>query len=136
MPKVFTSKTQKRGETGENIAVFYLERQGFKIIDRNYTVKAGEIDIIGEKDGKLYFFEVKAVTTTVTRENISRVTRTITGIRPEENMHDKKLARLYRAVEIYRIEHPTKAQYWQIDLLCVYFDPDTKNAKVTRIENV
>ena len=47
MPKVFTSKTQKRGETGENIAVFYLERQGFKIIDRNYTVKAGEIDIIG-----------------------------------------------------------------------------------------
>ena len=49
MPKVFTSKSQKKkGEYGENIAVNYLIGKGFKIIERNYGTRDGEIDIIAE----------------------------------------------------------------------------------------
>ena len=55
MPKVFTSETQKTGEIGENIAVKFLVKHGFSILDRNYTKKWGEIDIIAEKSNKLYF---------------------------------------------------------------------------------
>ena len=61
MPKVFTSKTQQTGEIGENIAVKFLVKHGYSILERNYTKKWGEIDVIAEKEGKLYFIEVKSV---------------------------------------------------------------------------
>ena len=54
MPKIFTSEKQKIGELGENIAVKFLEKHDFFILDRNYTKKWGEIDIISEKNNKLY----------------------------------------------------------------------------------
>ena len=69
MPKVFTSDTQKTGEIGENIAVKFLVKQGFSILDRNYTKKWGELDIVAKKDNKLYFIEVKSVS----RETLSSV---------------------------------------------------------------
>ena len=53
MPKVFTSETQKIGEIGENIAVKFLVKHDFSILDRNYTKKWGEIDIVAEKDSKI-----------------------------------------------------------------------------------
>ena len=56
MPKVFTSEKQKIGELGENIAVKFLVKQGFFILDRNYTKKWGEIDIVAEKNNKLIFY--------------------------------------------------------------------------------
>ena len=153
MPKVFTSKTQRIGEIGEEMAVLWLTRRGFTIIDRNYTRPWGEIDIVAKKGNKYYFFEVKAV---VTRENMpntsvnqaSTVTPARTEsarsgghvtnpgfIRPEENAHPAKLAKLYRTVEVFLVEHSIVSD-WQIDLLCVYLDMDKKTAKVTRIENI
>lgn len=37
---------QKVGKHGENIATNYLEKQKYKIIERNFRCKSGEIDII------------------------------------------------------------------------------------------
>jgi len=53
--KRFTSESQKTGELGEGIAAKFLVKQGFSIIERNYTLKTGEIDIITTKDGSLGF---------------------------------------------------------------------------------
>lgn len=47
------------GSRGEDIAADYLKAKGFKIIKRNFSCKMGEIDIIAEKLGELYFVEVK-----------------------------------------------------------------------------
>ena len=124
MPKVFTSKTQKTGELGEGIAVKFLMKQGFSIIERNYTRKWGEIDIVAEKDKKLYFIEVKAVT------------HETGSIRPEENMHQKKLERLYRTIQTYLAEHNVLDKPFQIDLLCVYLDIVHRKARVDTIENI
>ena len=71
MPKIFTSKTQKTGEIGENIAVRFLVKHGFSILDRNYTKKWGEIDIVAERNKKIYFIEVKSVS----RETLDSVNR-------------------------------------------------------------
>ena len=60
MPKVFTSEKQKVGEIGESVAVRFLVKHGFSILNRNYTRKWGELDIVAEKDAKLYFVEVKS----------------------------------------------------------------------------
>lgn len=53
------------GERGEEVAVAYLRGQGFRIVERNFRCKAGEVDIIA-RDGKtLVFVEVK------TRRNLA-----------------------------------------------------------------
>ena len=50
------------GATGETLAVNYLKRLGYKIIEQNFRVRYGEIDIIAEQDGTLVFIEVKTRT--------------------------------------------------------------------------
>ena len=54
------NNSQKFGERGENLAVWYLKQNGYKIIEQNYRSRMGEIDIIA-KDGKtIVFVEVKS----------------------------------------------------------------------------
>lgn len=47
------------GNLGEDLAVSYLEKNKFTILERNYRYKRCEIDIIAEKDNCIYFIEVK-----------------------------------------------------------------------------
>ncbi|MFC1666609.1 YraN family protein [Candidatus Omnitrophota bacterium] len=48
------------GKRGEDLAVSYLKKQGYKIIEKNYKTKQGEIDIIGRHRGCVCFVEVRA----------------------------------------------------------------------------
>lgn len=50
------------GRLAEDAAAKFLENQGFTIVERNYTTKAAEIDIIAREDDTLVFIEVKART--------------------------------------------------------------------------
>lgn len=47
------------GSKGERIAAWYLERQGFRVVARNYRIRQGEIDLVAENDTYLLFVEVK-----------------------------------------------------------------------------
>lgn len=51
--------THEKGILGENIACNYLEKKGYKIIDRNFRLRGGEIDIISLIDETIVFIEVK-----------------------------------------------------------------------------
>lgn len=48
------------GDEGENKAQEYLENLGYKIIEKNYKVYSGEIDLIATKEEFLVFIEVKS----------------------------------------------------------------------------
>ncbi len=48
-----------KGKIGEEIAVKFLTKKGFKILRRNYRYGKGEIDIIAMDGDKLIFVEVK-----------------------------------------------------------------------------
>jgi putative endonuclease len=48
------------GSKGEDLAVQYLKRRGFKVIERNYHCSAGEIDLIAREKNTLVFVEIKA----------------------------------------------------------------------------
>lgn len=50
---------RKTGPRGENIAVSFLEEQGYTVLARNYRQRFGEIDIVAEELGVLVFVEVK-----------------------------------------------------------------------------
>jgi putative endonuclease len=48
-----------RGALGERIAAEHLARHGYEIVDRNYRVARGEIDIVACDSAALVFCEVK-----------------------------------------------------------------------------
>ncbi len=52
-------ESKEIGKIGEDLAIKYLEKQGYKILERNFHSQQGEIDIVA-KDGEfLVFVEVK-----------------------------------------------------------------------------
>lgn len=74
--KIFTSKHQKIGLLGEKYAEMFLVKHGFKIIDRNFSTRFGEIDLVTIKENVYHFIEVKTVT--VSHEtNLGAETNTI-----------------------------------------------------------
>lgn len=131
--KTFTSKTQKIGEIGEKLAVMFLMKHGFQVLETNYTKKCGEIDIVAQKGKDLHFIEVKSVSR-VTLDDVSSET---SGFRPEENMHPHKIERFVRTVDYYLMEKnvPDTVEY-QVDLALVYIDPIKRAGKVILMEQV
>jgi putative endonuclease len=128
--KNFTSDSQKIGELGEDIACKFLEKNGFSLLERNYTKKWGEIDIISKKNNVIYFIEVKS-------KSVSDldIVSYETG-RPEDNMHPWKLKRLSKTIQTYLINKRIGNTPWQFDLLVVFLDLDRRKARVRRIENI
>jgi putative endonuclease len=131
-------KTQKRktGDLGEDIVAKYLINKGFSILDRNYLKPWGELDVVAKQGNKLHFIEVKTV-----RRDGGGVSREPGagngGVRPEENMHGRKILRLHRAIQTYMLEKKVPDSVdWQIDLACVYLDFSTRRAKVEVLENI
>jgi len=55
------------GNLGEDIAVSFLSKRGYQILERNFRCRGGEVDIVARdpRDGALVFVEVK------TRRNLS-----------------------------------------------------------------
>ncbi len=145
MPKVFTSEKQKIGAKGEEIAVMFLMKQGFSIVERNYTKKWGEIDIIAEKGKMLYFIEVKAVTREITKrkaeecfpERGKAIKDKVDFYRPEDNIHLWKLKRLSRTIQTYLLQRKVSDdREWQFDVLVVYMDMSKRLARVKRYEDI
>lgn len=76
------------GVRGESAAVAYLERQGMQVIDRNWRIARGEIDIIAIDGDELVLCEVK------TRSGTGKGT-------PEEAVSATKQRRITRLAEAY-----------------------------------
>jgi putative endonuclease len=52
------------GKKGEELALRFLKKRGYRIIEKNYVCKMGEMDIIARERDTLAFIEVKTRTTT------------------------------------------------------------------------
>ena len=57
---IMQDKRQQFGKKSENLAVWYLKKIGYKIIEQNYRTPLGEIDIIAKEKKTIIFVEVKA----------------------------------------------------------------------------
>ncbi|GAV23657.1 YraN family protein [Carboxydothermus pertinax] len=76
------------GQKWEELAEQYLERKGYQILNRNYQIRGGEIDIIAQEGEFLVFIEVRY------RSDISYGT-------PSETVSKKKKAALKKAIKVY-----------------------------------
>jgi len=119
--KKFTSKTQKIGKLGENIVCQHLISKGFLIIDRNFTRKWGEIDVVAKKQGITHFIEVKSVSCE-------------SFLRPEDQMTTLKQRKMIRVINSYIAIHDMGN--WVFDVACVYIDSINRKARVKIINDV
>ena len=54
-----TDLRRDRGALGERLAVEHLERRGYRVVDRNFRTRHGELDIVAADRRALIFCEVK-----------------------------------------------------------------------------
>ncbi len=121
--------SKKLGSFGENIACYYLGRKGYKILDRNYSRKwiqgpqKGEIDIVAEKDKVISFVEVKTSAFSG-------------GFLPEDRVDFQKQKQLIKIAQDWFSEKkiPLESK-WQIDVISVKVDLNTKKAKIRHLKN-
>jgi putative endonuclease len=104
--------TREHGLCGEDTAVVYLTDRGFKIVERNFKAKTGEIDIIAEKKGEVYFFEVK------TRGPGSLVD-------PLESISRAQISRIRRTAEFYMMKNGLEDRPGSFGVIGIYdeFEP-------------
>lgn len=122
------AKHNEIGKIGEDVAAAFLKDKGMKIVSRNYRKPYGEIDIVARETSGVYrFVEVKTVSHGTVSED--------EGYRPEENVHPQKVKRLLRTIESYLISYGIETE-WQFDLIAVFLDQKTKEAKVRWLKDI
>ncbi len=108
------------GRRGEEIAVRYLQKKGYGLLDRNYYTRFGELDIICEKNKELIFVEVK------TRKSVKYGS-------PEESITAKKKEHLRKAALIYIDTHHRPFQGMRFDVIAILLEKEDK--KINHIKN-
>jgi len=93
--------TSEIGSSAETLAANYLADQGLKIIERNFSAKTGEIDLIALDEKTLVFIEVKFRKSarfgqpyeTVTHSKQQKIIRTAQTFLQKNKKHTKKACR-------------------------------------------
>lgn len=113
------------GQIGEEAAARFLQSKGVRILDRNYRIYRGEIDLVGKSGNVLIFYEVK-----------SRLADSRSPFLPEYNVTHHKQQMLRKVCQWYmREKRYPPAQEWRIDVISVTIDKSSKKAKIRHIEN-
>lgn len=113
--------TEKRkfGDKGEEIAANFLQKKGYNILEKNFLVRQGEIDIVALSPEKiLVFVEVK------TRRNTAFGT-------PIEAISPQKAQKIMAAVERYLQKHTEYQNDIRIDVIGILFP----GPQIEHIEN-
>ncbi len=116
------SKRKEVGAIGEKLAADYLKKRGYKIIQRNYRCREGEIDIIAQKGEFLVFVEVR------TKKNTAFGT-------PEESVTLSKREKLISLADAYLQTLRNQPSSWRIDVVAVELTPDNRVSRLEHIEN-
>ncbi len=80
------------GKKGEEMAVAYLRKRGYRILATNWHYHHLELDIVAKDGDVLVFVEVKTRTSSYFGN-------------PEEAVSDQKISRIINAAEAFIVEH-------------------------------
>ncbi|MFL9844147.1 YraN family protein [Flavobacterium rhizosphaerae] len=94
------------GKEGEEIAVAFLQKAGYAILQRNYVYQKAEIDILAQKGNILAVVEVK------TRSSVEF------GL-PQDFVKPKKIQLLLKAVNEYIMQYELDAQT-RFDIIAIH----------------
>ena len=111
---------QKLGKSGEDLAVSFLEKNGFEILERNYRYGHKEIDIIGKDKNTIVFVEVK----TGRSKNFGS---------PQEWVTLRKQRSMIEVAQNYIQKNDLRDFDFRFDVVAINFEKG--NAKIEHIEN-
>lgn len=115
------------GQKGEDEAARYLSINGFKVLERNFRIRNGEVDIIAVdesiKPHALVFVEVK------TRFSDSYGD-------PLEAINYYKMQGLRRTALFYQLKHPKLPQLLRLDAVAVTLDHNGNLIKIRLVRNI
>ena len=107
------------GKFGEALAVEFLQKNGFDILETNWTFQKAEIDIIAQKENILAVVEVK------TRSSIEF------GL-PQDFVKPKKIQLLVKAINEYIVSNDLEVEV-RFDIVAIY--KEENNYKLEHIED-
>jgi putative endonuclease len=108
----------QKGKLGEDIALNYLINNNANILETNYRIKSGEIDIIAKIDEEIVFIEVKS------RSDIKF------GY-PSEAVDNKKIRKIINTAKYYILKHNLNNISIRFDVIEIYL----KDKKINHIVN-
>ena len=108
------------GRTGEDLAARTYERDGYRVLARNYRCRAGEIDLIAERGKTVVICEVKTRRTDFFGD-------------PAEAVTPLKQARLRRLAAVWLSENPAPGCTLRFDVVSIVMGRD--GTRVARLED-
>jgi len=109
--------SKDKGKESEDLACDYLKSKNYRIIERNFRTRRGEIDIIAEKDGVLIFVEVRSL-----RKGL---------FNPIESIGRRKLERIIKAAKYYLMKR--RNAVCRFDVIGIIGDGEERS--IEHIEN-
>lgn len=114
---------QTTGKTGEDLAENFLKKNGFRIIEKNFKGRYGEIDIIALDRDTLVFVEVK--------------TRTSSQFgNPLEAITSWKLRTLVKTAQFYKLTHQNLPDSLRIDAIAVELFTSGELKNIEHVRNI
>lgn len=111
------------GNYGETLACDFLKKQGYKVLERNYRIRGGEIDIVCRDGEYLVMVEVK------TRYSHDY------GL-PSESITPFKIKALLKTALFYIQKINWGDKGYRIDLVTVDFSKDPQKPEIELIKNI
>ena len=115
-------KRKEVGARGEKLAMDFLKRRGYRILQRNFRCREGEIDIVAQQGEYLVFVEVR------TKKSPDFGT-------PEESVTLSKREKLISLANAYLQTCHNLPPSWRIDVVAVELTADNKVSRLEHIEN-
>ena len=97
------------GDFGERVAKAHLEAKGYRILETNFRVREGEIDIVAQQGDVVVFVEVKARRGAAMGSAVEAIGR-------------RKAQRLLQVAEAFDQQHPELPPGRRIDLIAIDLD--------------
>lgn len=113
---------QAIGHSGEQYAVEFLRTHNYTILEQNFRIRLGELDIIAQKNNTVYFCEVK------TRVGDSHG-------KPYEAVTPRKLQHIKRVATAYVLQNGLKNSKLSVQVISImlYSDMTVKDLKMYEV---
>jgi putative endonuclease len=131
-------KTNKTtiGKVLEDEACLYLTRSDYNIIERNFRLPFGEIDIVAKDKGtkELVFVEVKGMTIKVQADENNRA-------KPEDHFNTSKIQKLKKIIMAYLGQKDISGNKyfdspWRVDLIAIEVSTNGVIHKLNHYKNI
>ncbi len=115
-------ENKEKGLRGEETAVEFLKKNGYRILETNFRTSSGEIDVIAKRKGITVFVEVKA-----------RVSSSFGP--PYLSVTESKKRHIIKNALCYLKQRGLVYSDWKIDVVSVKLDHEYRVEKIELIEN-